>query len=90
MNCPVCRLENLPGTESCDCGYSFATRKVDSSSGDIRRIADAVESIRKMMRFWIIASIVAGVAGAFFFNSEFTRFDERLQKLKTEMPAATR
>lgn len=26
MQCPKCHLENPPSTETCDCGYSFATR----------------------------------------------------------------
>jgi hypothetical protein len=75
MQCPKCRLENPPSTETCDCGYSFVTRsfvpKPSSRSGTYPSIGQeksrysALESISKGARVaaWLMAAfmVIAGI-----------------------------
>jgi len=63
MRCPNCKLENPPSATVCDCGYTFVS---DSQSEGqsvyyLRSIAETVNSIKRLMEFWILLTLIGAV-----------------------------
>ena len=76
MTCPMCRLENPPSALACDCGYSFAGRGEDQSIHYLRSIAESVNSIRRMVLFWIVVTLIGAVVWGFIIAMENARDNE--------------
>ena len=76
MQCPRCHLENPPSTDTCDCGYSFATGSyvrrpsgfsgASSSTEPKKSQYAALETISTIFRVaaWLVAAVLvlAGIA----------------------------
>lgn len=61
MRCPVCKLENQPSAERCDCGHRFGAAVPVLDTRHLERIAQSVESIRRILLVWVVLSIAGGV-----------------------------
>jgi hypothetical protein len=68
MRCPICRLENPPGSEKCDCGYNFITKKEGVPS-----LQPGVQDrdTRFASRVFGIVLIILGLSIAGFFTLVF-------------------
>jgi hypothetical protein len=84
MKCPYCRLENPPGAETCDCGYSFKTSTRDTTKAAIE---NPVSERRKNIQIIGLALIVLGLimAGCFtmFYDTSVPVPKESLETTKT-------
>jgi hypothetical protein len=53
MDCPKCKLINLPAAERCDCGYDFTTRTMEHSY--------LTEHDRRLSKSGIPGAVVVGL-----------------------------
>ncbi len=105
MMCPSCKLENPLSAMMCDCGYRFVPGseisnggltahavplQVDPGSLYLRSIAASVDSIRKMILFWIVASIAAGVVWGLIVVYQGAKQQEIMKTLQDREPERPR
>ena len=56
MQCPVCKLENPPGAEACDCGFNFAQQRVVWHESP--RYDSSLSTIATLKAIWIILGLI--------------------------------
>ena len=85
MTCPRCKLENPTSATVCDCGYAFSGKGEDQNSYYLRTIAEAVNSIRRMILFWIVLTSVGAIGGAFIVAEESGKKEETIRDLQRQV-----
>jgi hypothetical protein len=85
MTCPRCKLESPASATICDCGYAFSGKREDQSTYYLRTIAEAVNSIRRMILFWIVLTLVGAIVGAFIVAEESGKKEETIRDLQRQV-----
>jgi len=85
MLCPKCRLENPPTATVCDCGHSFGGKGEDQNLYYLRSIAESVNSIKRMILFWIILAIAGGVVWGIIIASEANKREEATREFQKQL-----
>ena len=69
MECPVCKLENLPMARKCDCGHVFGRPRsvakpevsadLNTSERYLQSIAASLLTIKRAIVFWLVLTVIA-------------------------------
>jgi len=78
--CPKCRLENPSSASVCDCGYSFEGHREDQSVHYLRSIAESVNSIRRMILWWIVLTLIGAAVAGFVITMENISRDNEIHR----------